>query len=306
MAFCIECGSKIQDGMKFCPYCGSPVAQSARPEQAAITDAPGIANARQPQAPIASEDVPAPASEPSVDYKPLTPIQLEPFPVFEPQMPGQPETPPEPPVAFEALAPAQPEPVPEPPVAFEAPEPVQPEPVQPEPQEPPRAFEPPEPVQPEPVPEPQEPPRAFDPPAPVQPEPQEPPHAFEPPIPAPPEPPPVFEAPSPEPVQYTYQPPLGPSPPETQDARPHKSSQYALVGTFSYIGLIILYAIPVIGWIFCVVMAFAARNRNIRNYARAVFILGIIVIALIVSGIIWFAWIFDSIYDNILSVTAWF
>lgn len=67
----------------------------------------------------------------------------------------------------------------------------------------------------------------------------------------------------------------------------------------SYIGLLILFAIPVIGWISCIIMAFAAGNKNIRNYARAVLILAIIGIVLTLVAYFMFAWVFASIVDNI-------
>jgi uncharacterized membrane protein len=35
MAFCGNCGAQTQDGVKFCPSCGQPVAQQAQPEEPA-------------------------------------------------------------------------------------------------------------------------------------------------------------------------------------------------------------------------------------------------------------------------------
>ena len=83
------------------------------------------------------------------------------------------------------------------------------------------------------------------------------------------------------------------------DIRPPKTSQYAQVGVLNYIGLMILYAIPLIGWISCIIMAFAARNRNIRNYARAVLILTIIGIILAVIGYVTVAWVFMEMLDGV-------
>ena len=34
MAFCIQCGNQVPDGVKFCPTCGAPIAQA--PVQAAM------------------------------------------------------------------------------------------------------------------------------------------------------------------------------------------------------------------------------------------------------------------------------
>ncbi|MDR0293889.1 MAG: zinc ribbon domain-containing protein, partial [Oscillospiraceae bacterium] len=44
---------------------------------------------------------------------------------------------------------------------------------------------------------------------------------------------------------------------------------YGVIGVGGYIGMIILFMIPVAGWIACLIMSFAARNRNRRNFARA-------------------------------------
>ena len=56
------------------------------------------------------------------------------------------------------------------------------------------------------------------------------------------------------------------------------------VGTGAYFGLMFLFAIPVLGWIVCLICAFAMKNKNIRNFARAQLIW--MVIGLIFSGIL--------------------
>lgn len=56
------------------------------------------------------------------------------------------------------------------------------------------------------------------------------------------------------------------------------------VGTGAYFGLMFLFAIPVLGWIVCLICAFAMKNKNIRNFARAQLIW--MVIGLILSGIL--------------------
>ena len=46
---------------------------------------------------------------------------------------------------------------------------------------------------------------------------------------------------------------------------------YRPLSTGSYLGLTILYIIPLIGWIFLLAHAIDAKNRHTRTYARAWF-----------------------------------
>jgi hypothetical protein len=66
------------------------------------------------------------------------------------------------------------------------------------------------------------------------------------------------------------------------------------MGTGSYIGHSILFAIPVVGWLVCVIMAFAAKNLNKRHYARAVLIFFIIGAVLSVVLYFLFSWVWDT------------
>ena len=52
-----------------------------------------------------------------------------------------------------------------------------------------------------------------------------------------------------------------------QDQRNYE--QYRPLSPFSYVLLSILYAIPVIGWIFLIIFTFSNRNLNRRNYTRS-------------------------------------
>ncbi len=47
MAFCIQCGNQVPDGVKFCPTCGAPIAQ-APVQQAQTFTAPQV-QAAMPQ-----------------------------------------------------------------------------------------------------------------------------------------------------------------------------------------------------------------------------------------------------------------
>ena len=70
------------------------------------------------------------------------------------------------------------------------------------------------------------------------------------------------------PAQQTYTPPA-----------PDPASK--VVGTGAYFGLMLLFAIPIIGQIACLIMAFAPKNKNIKHFARAQLIWMVIAIVLI-------------------------
>lgn len=58
---------------------------------------------------------------------------------------------------------------------------------------------------------------------------------------------------------------------------------YNPLGMWTYFGYDILFAIPLVGWIFLLVFAFGGGNNiNLKNYARSKFCLLIIVAVLIV------------------------
>lgn len=71
-----------------------------------------------------------------------------------------------------------------------------------------------------------------------------------------------------QPVQAAYTPPV-----------PEPTNK--VVGTGAYFGLMLLFALPIIGQIACIILAFAPKNRNLKNYARANLIWMIISIVLI-------------------------
>ena len=62
-----------------------------------------------------------------------------------------------------------------------------------------------------------------------------------------------------------------------------------VVGTGAYFGLMLLFALPIIGQLACLIMAFAPKNKNIKHFARAQLIwmvIGIIIAALVIGGIV--------------------
>lgn len=70
----------------------------------------------------------------------------------------------------------------------------------------------------------------------------------------------------------------------------------------SYFGLMLLFAIPVVGWIACIIMAFTLKNKNTRNFARAALIF--IVVCLLVlclltaAGIVLWNEIIDALEEE--------
>ena len=63
--------------------------------------------------------------------------------------------------------------------------------------------------------------------------------------------------------------------------------QYRPIGAWSYFGLTILFAIPILGFIFQVVFALSNSNINRRSYARSffcIYIVAIVIVLLIVFG----------------------
>lgn len=59
-----------------------------------------------------------------------------------------------------------------------------------------------------------------------------------------------------------------------------------VVGFGAFLGLVVLFAIPVVGWIACALMAFLPKRKSLKNYARATLVwlaIGIIIVASLVS-----------------------
>ncbi len=91
--------------------------------------------------------------------------------------------------------------------------------------------------------------------------------------------------PRPEQVQYTAPPTPAPAPaPAPADAPPQRSKE---ISTGGYFWLMLLFAIPVIGFFAMLIFAFAVKNKNLRNFARAHVVW--IVVALIIAILMWIA-----------------
>ena len=78
-----------------------------------------------------------------------------------------------------------------------------------------------------------------------------------------------------------YQPELRSQTPEPGYASHPAAPAEKCVSTGAFFGLMLLFSLPVLGWVICIIMAFAPKNRNIRNFARAMLIW--LVIALVIS-----------------------
>ena len=63
-------------------------------------------------------------------------------------------------------------------------------------------------------------------------------------------------------------------------------AEYKPISMWGYFGYELLFAIPVIGFIFLIIFAIGASNKNVKNFARSYFCLFIIMLIL---GIILFA-----------------
>ena len=77
-----------------------------------------------------------------------------------------------------------------------------------------------------------------------------------------------------------------------------------VVGTGAYFGLMLLFAIPIIGQIACIIMAFAPKNKNIKHFARAQLIWMVIAIVLIGILVALLSVLTDTLMDFIKESTG--
>ncbi len=111
--------------------------------------------------------------------------------------------------------------------------------------------------------------------------------------PQPQEQPPVVPQP-----QVQPQPKVAPQPQVQAQPQPYITSENKVVGTGAFFWLMLLFALPVIGLIACLVMAFAPKNKNLKHFARAVLIwmiVGIVCTGLLVGSLYLFA---DNVWDS--------
>lgn len=81
--------------------------------------------------------------------------------------------------------------------------------------------------------------------------------------------------------------------PSAADTPP--TGKYAVMSTGSFILTSILFAIPVVGLIACIVMAFASKNLNRKHYAKAMLIF--MIIGLVLAVILYFVsgWVLEAV-----------
>lgn len=77
-----------------------------------------------------------------------------------------------------------------------------------------------------------------------------------------------------------------------------------VVGTGYYFGMMLLFAIPVIGWILCLVTALSNKNQSKKNFAKAMLIW--LIIGLILSIAMFFVvqWVTAVVVDSVNAYAA--
>ncbi len=100
---------------------------------------------------------------------------------------------------------------------------------------------------------------------------------------------PIPQPKQPAPTVQTQIPPPPQVPADVPQSAPAQNNDPAtkVVSTASFWGLMLLFGLPIIGFIACIIMSFAPKNKNIKHMARAYLIWALI--GIIVFGLIAFA-----------------
>ena len=77
--------------------------------------------------------------------------------------------------------------------------------------------------------------------------------------------------------------PQQPRPQQPRPQQPNQDKTTKVVGMAAYFGMILLFAIPLVGFIACILMAVLPKNKNVKNFSRAMLIW--LAIGIIFSGI---------------------
>lgn len=88
-------------------------------------------------------------------------------------------------------------------------------------------------------------------------------------------------------VMPEMQPSTRPAPRRTAPPAPQPKAEIPAdktVSTGTFFGLMFLFSLPILGWLICLIMAFASKNKNIKHFARAMLIW--LIIALVVGALI--------------------
>lgn len=78
-------------------------------------------------------------------------------------------------------------------------------------------------------------------------------------------------------------PAVTPEPTKAVPPTPTRGGLFPALGTGAFFGMLLVFMLPVIGFIVSIVLTFAAKNRNLRNFSRAVLIWYLIGIVLTVA-----------------------
>lgn len=90
--------------------------------------------------------------------------------------------------------------------------------------------------------------------------------------------------------QQTYaQPQQSYAQPQQSYATPSIPLEYRPISAWGYVGYMLLYAIPLIGFIVLLINALGASNVNVKSFARSYFCILLIYIVLVILMIILFA-----------------
>ena len=63
-------------------------------------------------------------------------------------------------------------------------------------------------------------------------------------------------------------------------------AEYKPIGMWGYFGYEILFSIPVVGFILLIILSFAPKNKNVKNFARSYFcclILGLVLTVVLIA-----------------------
>lgn len=90
---------------------------------------------------------------------------------------------------------------------------------------------------------------------------------------------PVHANPAPMGVPYT------PAPVAAAEDDMPRGGAYGVVSTGAFFWLDVLFKLPGLGWLFCIILSFAPKNYNIKHFARSRLV--VLVIALICAGLLY-------------------
>ena len=87
--------------------------------------------------------------------------------------------------------------------------------------------------------------------------------------------------------QQTYQQPYQQQPVYNNYYQNQVPDEYKPISVWGYLGCELLFAIPFIGFIMVIVMAFAPENKNVKNFARS-YLLAMVIITVVTFIIMMF------------------